>query len=93
MPKLSSEAVVVRRPGPLTAPVDGELVMLDRRSSRYFGLDPIGHRIWELLEEPRSVESLCTALQSQFDVSPETCQADVLRFLEQLEQAELLDVV
>jgi hypothetical protein len=88
---LSLDSVVVRRGDPLTAPVDGELVMLDPRQSRYFGLDPIGHRIWDLLERPRSVDALCSELQGEFEVPAETCHADVLAFLEQLEDAELIE--
>jgi hypothetical protein len=43
VPGLSPETVVARREEPLTAPVDDELVMLDPRQSRYYGLDRIGH--------------------------------------------------
>jgi hypothetical protein len=89
---LSPEAVVARRAEPLTATVDGELVMLDPRTSRYFALDAIGLRVWELLEQPRSVAAVCEALQDEFDVSQEACRRDVLAFLEQLQQAELLEV-
>jgi hypothetical protein len=92
VPKLSLEAVVARRAEPLTAPVDGDLVMLDTRRSVYFGLDPVGHRIWALLEQPRSVDALCTELQARFDVAEETCRADVLAFVEQLVEAELVEI-
>jgi hypothetical protein len=90
--RLSLEAVVVRRPEPLTAAVDGDLVMLDPRSSRYFALDAIGHRVWALLEQPASVAGLCQTLEAEFDVAPETCRRDVLAFLEQLERDDLLDI-
>jgi hypothetical protein len=90
--KLSPEAVVTRRAEPLTAPVDGDLVMLDPRRSVYFGLDPVGHRIWALLEEPRSVEALCAELQARYDVPEETCRADVLAFIQQLLDAELVEM-
>jgi hypothetical protein len=92
VPGLLPDAVVVRRAEPLTAAVDDELVMLDPRSSQYFALDPVGHRVWELLAEPRSVASLCSTLEGEFEVAPEDCRADVLAFLEQLQKAELLDV-
>jgi hypothetical protein len=92
MPELSLDSVVARRTEALTAPVDGELVMLDPRSSRYFGLDAIGSRVWELIEQPRSVMALCSALEGEFEVTPEACRDDVLGFLEQLREAELIEV-
>jgi hypothetical protein len=89
---LSPDAVVARRAEPLTATVDGELVMLDPRTSRYFAVDAIGLRVWGLLEQPRSVVALCEALEGEFDVSPEACLRDVLAFLAQLKQADLVDI-
>lgn len=65
--------------------------MLDPDRSRYFGLDPIGRRIWELLERPRPVDAICGTLQEEFDVAAETCRADVLALLGELQDAELLD--
>ena len=92
MAKLSLDSVVARRAEPLTATVDGEMVMLDPRNSLYFGLDSVGRRIWELLERPQPVDALCAAIEEQFDVTAETCRADVLAFLEQLADAELVDI-
>jgi hypothetical protein len=89
---LSAETVIVRRPEPLTAPVDAELVMLDTRKSLYFGLDRVGRRIWDLLEEPRSIGALCATLEGEFEVAPERCRADVLAFVEQMREADLVEV-
>ena len=89
---LSLDAVVVRSPEPLTAAVDDELAMLEPGRGLYYTLDAAGRRVWELLERPRSVASLCGALEREFAVDPETCRADVLAFLEQLSKAELIEV-
>lgn len=67
--------------------------MLDPRQSTYFGLDAIGRRIWALLERPLSVDELCRTLESEFDVTAADCRADVLAFLEQLDQADLLEIL
>lgn len=71
--------------------MDDDLVLLEQTQSRYYGLDSIGRRIWELLEEPRTIGSLCTTLEAEFDVSFERCRTEVLAFLEQLEAAELVE--
>lgn len=90
--RLSLDTVVVRSAKPLMARVGEELVILDSRDSRYYGLDPIGRRMWELLERPQSVDALCRILQDEFDVAEETCRRDVLPFLEQLSDARLLEI-
>jgi hypothetical protein len=91
MSELTLDTVVARGSQALSAPVDDEIVMLDMASSTYFGLDRTGRRIWELLDEPRSVADVCTVLEREFDVEPERCHADVLAFLAALEEAKLVE--
>lgn len=87
---LSVYSVVIRRGDLLSAPVDHELVMLDPETGHYHRLDPTGLRVWELLAERQSVEAICHVLELEFDVSADTCRAEVLEFLGQLAHAGLL---
>ena len=92
VPALSMNTVVVRCSGPITHEMDGELVMLDPRQSMYFALDSIGGRIWELLQQPQQVDALCRLLSEEFDAPVATCRADVLAFLAQLVDADLVSI-
>jgi hypothetical protein len=92
VPALSMDTVVVRRSEPITREVDGELVMLDPRQSMYFALDSIGRRIWDLLEQPQQVDALCRMLGEEFDAPAETCRTDVLAFLAELADADLVSI-
>jgi hypothetical protein len=60
--------------------------MMALESSRYYGLNRVGRRIWELLEEPTTVAALCARLVREFDVAPERCADEVLGFLGSLIQ-------
>ena len=82
---VGSSSVVKRANDVLAANVDDELVMMRLESNGYFGLDAIGRRIWELLDEPRTVGEICSTLLDEYDVQPAACEADVLRFLNELE--------
>jgi hypothetical protein len=82
--------LLIRSSTALAASVDGETVMLDPTTSRYFGLEATGARIWELLETPKSQEQLVAALIEEYEVEPETCRAEVSQFLEVLDAAGLL---
>ena len=59
-------------------------VLLSVADGLYFGLDAVGGRIWELLDTPRTVGEICTALGEEFEVDDETCRADVLGFVAEL---------
>ena len=91
MADLGFSTVVVRSGDPLTAVVDEELVMLDARTSAYFGLDGIGTRIWELLEEPRAVDDVCSVLVEEYEVDLERCRAEVINFIGELADAQLVE--
>jgi hypothetical protein len=92
MAELSLDSVAARRPDALSARVDDELVLLDPRTSLYFGLDRVGRRVWDLLEEPRSIGELCATLEQEFDVAPEDCHADVIGFVARMAEADLVEL-
>ena len=84
---------IVRRGEVLAANLADELVMMNLESSSYYGTNTVGNRIWELLEQPRTVSELCAALQAEFDVDDETCQRDVLPFIEKVVDEKLVSVI
>jgi Coenzyme PQQ synthesis protein D (PqqD) len=89
---LDDAAIVVRSGEPLTADVEGETVMFDPAKGKYFALAGVGGRIWELLDQPRSVAEVSEAVSAEFEIDVSDCQADVLRFLEDLSEAGLVEV-
>ena len=65
----------------LAARVGDELVMMSAAKGNYIGLSEVGARIWELIETPRTIDSLCDALIAEYEVDPATCRAEVDTFL------------
>jgi hypothetical protein len=70
--------------------IDGEAVLLDIARGTYFGLDPIGTRVWQALVEHGCARSLVTVLLDEFDVAPETLESDVNRLLSELTTNDLI---
>jgi coenzyme PQQ synthesis protein D (PqqD) len=68
----------------LDAKVGDELLMMSAVTGYYVGLSEVGARIWELLEKPQPIETLCGRLREEFDVSDEMCRSDVETFLKEL---------
>ena len=74
--------MTVRKNGDwLAAKVGGQLLMMSATKGNYIGLNEVGTRIWELLEEPLEVEAICARLQEEYDISAETCRLEVEIFL------------
>ena len=77
----------------LVQEVGGEAVLLDLASERYFGLDPIGTRIWQLLADAPSLQQVHATLCGEFDAPAERIQADLLALVGQLNEAGLVQVM
>lgn len=70
--------------------MNGEAVILDLASERYFGLDTVGTRFWELLSDDPSLQAAFDALSQEYDVAPERLQGDLLALADALLEAGLL---
>ncbi len=66
--------------------VDGEMVLLDMNSEKYFGLDDIGTAIWQAMEKSGSLDEIFVSLQEQYEVEPEILKKDLLDFVEKLQE-------
>jgi hypothetical protein len=61
-----------------------EAVMMSVTAGRYYGLNAVAVRIWELLERPMTIAELCARLCEEFEVDALTCEAEVLKFVNEL---------
>jgi hypothetical protein len=66
--------------------LDGEAVLLNLDSEKYFGLDEVGTSMIRALTSGRTVEEACASLLEQYDVDPDTLKSDLDRLI-----AKLLD--
>ena len=70
----------------------GEAVILNLKSGEYFGLDPVGARVWSLIQELRSVKAVRDTILEEYDVEPEVCQRDLLALLRDMADQSLIEV-
>ena len=73
--------------------LDGESVILNVDDDRYYGLDDIGTRIWQVLTECGSLERTFQALKAEYDVDPGTLRRDISGLVDKLTEKGLLDVI
>ena len=72
--------------------LDDTIVMMDVDEGQYYELDPIGARIWALIESPRPVADICDALAGEYGADPDTCRQDTLEFLETASEYRIVQV-
>lgn len=72
--------------------LDGEAVLLHLQTGKYFGLDTIAYRMWQLLVSSASADDAYAALAREYDVEPQILRNDLDRLLGQLVEQRLLEV-
>ena len=80
-----SSSVMVRQLG-------AETVILDLASSSYFGLDPVGTRIWQLMTEGQTLAQVCETMLAEYEVTREDIERDVLALVQTLADKQLVGV-
>lgn len=93
MATLSFTNRVVIPPHVLVRHLDGESVLLNLETERYFGLDATGTRMWELATSLPNIDSAFGKLLDEFDAEPELLRSHLAELLSQLVENGLLDVL
>ena len=57
--------------------VGSETMLLKLASGSYFGLDPVGARFWQLLEEGRTAVEARDVILNEYDVEPARLEQDL----------------
>jgi hypothetical protein len=64
--------------------IEGEAVILSMETKALRGLNPVGSRVWELIDGQRSVEEIAGLVVQEFDVAPPEAAGDVHAFVQEL---------
>ena len=76
----------------LVQEVSGETVLLSLETERYYGLNQVGTRMWELLAESGDVKTVFQKLLEEFEVDESTLRSDLTELIEDLVDDGLLSV-
>ncbi|WP_276253330.1 PqqD family protein [Halomontanus rarus] len=90
--ELSTETVVVADGDFLTTELDDEMVILDGDSSAYYGLNEVGRRIWEQIQDPQSIAEIRDRIVAEYDVEPDRCERDLYDVVADLSSNGLVEI-
>lgn len=72
------------RDGILRQEADGSVVLLCLESGRYYSLNLVGSRVWELCDGVRTLAEIAGQLAQEFDAPRPVIEADVLSLVGEL---------
>jgi hypothetical protein len=91
-PILSVRSVVVATTEQVSCPLGEESAILNLKNSVYYGMNPLGARVWTLLQQPRTVSELRDTLLDEYEVAAERCEHELLELLEKMRTEGLVEV-
>lgn len=92
LPRLERVTVLLASPRHLDCGLSEEAVILNLDNGLYYGLNPTGSQVWELLKAGTTFGAVVDALFDRFDAPRETIEEDLRRLVEQLHQQGLIQI-
>jgi len=78
----------------IAADVGNKHVVMNVEKGIYLGLDDVGKGIWERLEEPQTIATLCERLRMAYEVPDRPrFEREVIEFIANLRLHGLIDVI
>jgi hypothetical protein len=81
---------IMLSPEVISQEVSGETVLLDLNSENYFGLDEVGTRIWQLVQQSATLQEVYDTLLAEYEVEPAVLLQDLDRLLADIQAAGLV---
>jgi len=87
------DTIVASPSSHLSTNVGGEFVILSLVDEVYYGLDAVGARTWELIQEPRTLGELVDIIVAEYDVVRDECREDIEALMAELSDRSLVQVI
>jgi hypothetical protein len=89
---LSLQTTVMAAAHQISCPLGDESAILNMKNSVYYGMNPVGSAVWNLLKQPKTVAEIRDAILGEYEVEAERCEHDLITLLEQLRSEGLIEV-
>ena len=89
---VSENSFIIAAKEQISSELAGEAVILNLKSGVYYGLNPVGASIWNLIQKPTSVREIRDAILEEYNVDFDECDRDVKALLEQLQEQGMIEV-
>lgn len=89
---LTPDSTVVVSKEQVSCDLAGEAAILNLKNGVYYGLNPLGARIWNLIQEPRKFGEIRDTLLGEYEVDAPRLESDLRDLLAQLAEQQLIEI-
>ena len=90
--KMFCDSIVVSTKEQVFCDVGGEAVILNFKDGIYYGLDTIGAQVWDLIQQPKSINEISNSIIKEYEVESALVQEDLIKLLEELKSKGLIEI-
>jgi hypothetical protein len=76
----------------VSCPLGDESAILNMKNSVYYGVNPVGATVWNLLKEAKTVGQIRDAILNEYEVDALRCEKDLFALLEEMRSEGLIEV-
>jgi len=73
--------------------LQGELLLLNTTTGVCVSLDPMGSRMWQLIQEQHALHKVLDALLHEYEVTEAQCEQDLLSYVAQMLEDGFVETV
>lgn len=74
MDRITMQSTVCAAKNQVSCDLAGEAVILSLDQGMYYTMNPVGARIWSMLQTSMPVQEILDSLMSEFEIGAETCE-------------------
>jgi hypothetical protein len=90
--RLSDQSRIAISADQVSCDLAGEVAILNLKNSVYYGLDPVGASVWNLIQQPKTFAEIRDALLGIYEVDGAQLESDLQVLLGQLSEQGLIDI-
>ena len=72
--------------------MDGEVILINLGTGKYYTIGGVADRVWRLIQEKATFDEICLTLTNEYDVTMEVVQSDMTKLTEQLVAEKLVGI-
>ena len=89
---LQQSATIVVSKDQVSSRLGDEAAILSLKDGVYYGLNPVGARVWNLIQQPRTFHELRTILADEYAVDSARLESDLRQLIHQLAEQRLVEI-
>jgi hypothetical protein len=89
---LSLQTTVMVTSQQVSCPLGDESAILNMKNSVYYGVNPVGATVWNLLKEAKTVGQIRDAILNEYEVDEVRCEKELFALLEEMRREGLIEV-